>query len=100
MRRLRSPGRHANSFRCGPAMGPGHEAMKLGQGMHFRRILLLALALLAAAAAAPALAQQDLQALSQDPKQWPMAPRDYANTRYSALDQINAQNVSQLTLAW
>jgi PQQ-dependent dehydrogenase (methanol/ethanol family) len=29
-----------------------------------------------------------------------MAPRDYANTRYSALDQINAQNVGQLSLAW
>ncbi|HZT88156.1 MAG TPA: PQQ-dependent dehydrogenase, methanol/ethanol family, partial [Stellaceae bacterium] len=48
-----------------------------------------------------ALAQsQDLQSLSQDPKQWPMAPHDYANTRFSALDQINAGNVGQLGLAW
>ena len=72
--------------------------MKLVRRTHFCRILLLAS--IALTAAAPALAQQDLQALSQDPKQWPMAPRDYANTRYSALDQINAQNVTQLTLAW
>jgi glucose dehydrogenase len=42
----------------------------------------------------------DLQSLSQDPKQWPMAPRDYANTRYSALNEINAENVGQLSLAW
>src|ERR1051325_8627957 len=45
-------------------------------------------------------AETDLQSLSQDPKQWPMAPRDYANTRYSALDQINTGNVGQLSLAW
>ena len=42
----------------------------------------------------------DLEALSKDPKQWPMAPRDYANTRYSPLDQINTGNASLLTLAW
>ena len=45
-------------------------------------------------------AETDLLSLSQDPKQWPMAPRDYANTRYSALDQINGGNVGQLSLAW
>jgi lanthanide-dependent methanol dehydrogenase len=45
-------------------------------------------------------AAQDLQQLSQDPKNWPMAPRDYANTRFSPLDQINTQNVGQLSLAW
>ncbi len=43
---------------------------------------------------------QDLQALSQDPKNWPMAPRDYASTRFSPLDQINAGNVGQMKLAW
>jgi hypothetical protein len=32
----------------------------------------------------------------KDPAQWPMAARDYANTRYSDLDQINTSNVSQL----
>jgi PQQ-dependent dehydrogenase (methanol/ethanol family) len=42
----------------------------------------------------------DLQSLSHDPKQWPMAPRDYANTRFSPLDQINTNNVGDLGLAW
>ena len=41
----------------------------------------------------------DLQALSQNPKNWPMAPRDYASTRFSPLDQINAGNAGQLKLA-
>jgi lanthanide-dependent methanol dehydrogenase len=29
-----------------------------------------------------------------------MATKDYANTRFSALNQFNAQNVNQLKLAW
>lgn len=32
--------------------------------------------------------------------QWLMATKDYANTRFSALDQINTQNANQLKLAW
>ena len=43
---------------------------------------------------------QDLQTLSQDPKQWVMPARDYASTRFSPLDQINASNVGNLRLAW
>ena len=31
---------------------------------------------------------------------WTMAPKDYANTRYSSLDQITADNVSSLRVAW
>src|SRR3954454_13367505 len=45
-------------------------------------------------------AQSDLIALSKDPKNWVMAPRDYGNTRFSNLDQITASNVNQLKLAW
>jgi alcohol dehydrogenase (cytochrome c) len=45
-------------------------------------------------------AQDDLAARSQDNRQWPMAAKNYANTRYSALDQINTQNVGRLQLAW
>jgi PQQ-dependent dehydrogenase (methanol/ethanol family) len=57
---------------------------------------------LAGLALAPSLAgaQEDLQKLSQDPKQWVMASRDYANTRFSPLDQINASNVGKLQVAW
>lgn len=62
------------------------------------RPLILSLGLLCAAGAA--WAADDLTSLSQDPKNWPMAPRDYANTRYSPLDQINTKNVGELSLAW
>jgi PQQ-dependent dehydrogenase (methanol/ethanol family) len=31
---------------------------------------------------------------------WPVSAGDYANTRFSALDQIRADNVGKLTLAW
>jgi len=45
-------------------------------------------------------AQPSLTELAADQKNWPMASRDYANTRYSSLDQISVQNASQLKLAW
>src|SRR5690349_8987070 len=53
-------------------------------------------------AAGPTFAQQqpNLVTLSRDQNQWVMAPHDYANTRFSGLDQINAGNVGQLQLAW
>jgi lanthanide-dependent methanol dehydrogenase len=35
-----------------------------------------------------------------DDGQWTMAAKDYASTRYSSLDQINAANVGQLKVAW
>jgi PQQ-dependent dehydrogenase (methanol/ethanol family) len=35
-----------------------------------------------------------------DDGQWVMATKDYANTRFSALDQINAKNVRSLKVAW
>ena len=34
------------------------------------------------------------------PGEWHSQARDYANTRYSPLDQINTGNVSQLRMAW
>jgi len=71
------------------------------------RILLLggAIALIATSAfaqtrAAPAGDSADLDALSRDQNQWVMAPRDYANTRFSGLDQINTGDVGQLHLEW
>jgi lanthanide-dependent methanol dehydrogenase len=45
-------------------------------------------------------AAQSITSLLQDDKQWPMAAKDYANTRFSKLDQINANNVGQMKLAW
>ncbi len=41
-----------------------------------------------------------IEELVKDDKQWPMAARDYANTRFSALNQINKDNVGKLQLAW
>ena len=35
-----------------------------------------------------------------DPNNWPMYGRGYDNTRFSPLSQINAQNASQLKLAF
>jgi glucose dehydrogenase len=38
--------------------------------------------------------------LETDDGQWVRASKDYANTRYSSLDQINTGNVGSLKVAW
>jgi PQQ-dependent dehydrogenase (methanol/ethanol family) len=40
------------------------------------------------------------QAPADDAGQWPMAARDYAGTRFSPLDQVNAGNAKSLKLAF
>jgi alcohol dehydrogenase (cytochrome c) len=50
--------------------------------------------------AMPALANDEVQRLIQDPNQWAIQTGDYANTRFSKLDQINAGNVGKLQAAW
>jgi PQQ-dependent dehydrogenase (methanol/ethanol family) len=45
-------------------------------------------------------ANDELIKLSGDAKQWVLPTGDYANTRYSKLDKINAGNVSKLQVAW
>src|SRR6202049_5293837 len=47
-----------------------------------------------------ALADEALEKLAKDPKQWVMQQGDDANTRYSKLNQINASNVKKLQVAW
>jgi PQQ-dependent dehydrogenase (methanol/ethanol family) len=37
---------------------------------------------------------------TRDPATWTMAPGDYANTRFSTLDEINTGNVGRLQVAW
>lgn len=37
---------------------------------------------------------------NSDDGQWTMAPKDYANSRFSGLSDINSSNVSGLKLAW
>lgn len=59
---------------------------------------------LAAAATAfvvgTATANEELLQLSQDPANWAMPTGDYANTRFSKLDEINASNAKDLRPAW
>ncbi len=70
----------------------------------FKRALTTAL-LLSSCLVVPALAQQaagsdDLTQMQNDAKQVVMPTGNYANQRYSTLDQINASNVGQLQVAW
>ena len=51
-------------------------------------------------AASPASANDELIKLQQDANQWVMPAGNYANTRYSQLDQINAANASKLHPVW
>lgn len=55
---------------------------------------------LSAALLASSVRADDLVSLSKDPKQWVMPARDYASTRFSPLDRINASNVGRLQAAW
>jgi len=48
----------------------------------------------------PASANDELQKLQGDANQWVMPTGNYANQRYSTLDQINATNVSKLHPVW
>ncbi|HLH88507.1 MAG TPA: lanthanide-dependent methanol dehydrogenase XoxF5 [Xanthobacteraceae bacterium] len=64
-----------------------------------RRLLIAACLGVAASFAVNAQAD-DLQKMSQNPKDWVMPTGDYANHRYSKLNQINAQNVKNLKVAW
>ena len=51
-------------------------------------------------AAGPLYAQTDLSKMSQNENDWVMPAKDYANTRYSTLKQINTGNVGKLQAAW
>lgn len=60
----------------------------------------IAAALLTGASAVGAWSNEDLQKLASDPKNWAMPTGDYANTRYSKLNQINKDNVKDLQVKW
>ena len=65
-----------------------------------KRVAFTALLLGTAAVAWPASANDELMRLMQDPNQWVIQTGDYANTRFSKLDQINAGNAGKLQVAW
>jgi lanthanide-dependent methanol dehydrogenase len=54
----------------------------------------------AVCAAGTASADDQLNKMSQDPNQWVMPAGNYANWRYSKLNQINSDNVGKLQAAW
>jgi PQQ-dependent dehydrogenase (methanol/ethanol family) len=56
--------------------------------------------LVSAALATPVWANDSVTKLTSDPNNWAMQAGDYANTRYSKLDQINKGNVKDLKVAW
>lgn len=62
--------------------------------------LLIMLAALSIGGAQVAVANSDLQAKIDDPNQWVIQTGDYANQRYSKLDQINKDNVNKLQVSW
>ena len=62
---------------------------------------LFAASLVAATVAfSAASANEEVMELAADPANWAMPTGDYANTRYSKLDEINADNVGDLNVAW
>ena len=58
------------------------------------------LAAMASFAAGAANGNEELNKMSQNPKDWVMPTGDYANTRYSKLNQITAANAGKLQVAW
>ena len=69
--------------------------------MKMKRLWLWVLAMCVCAFLATSIGRaDDLTTLSQDANQWVMPSQNYANTRYSTLNQINAQNVKDLKVAW
>jgi lanthanide-dependent methanol dehydrogenase len=64
------------------------------------RKMAFAAVLMASPGILPATANDGLQKMIQDPNQWVIQTGDYANTRYSKLDQINASNAGRITPAW
>jgi PQQ-dependent dehydrogenase (methanol/ethanol family) len=64
------------------------------------RYLLLTTCIGAALVASSASGNEQLQKMSQNPKDWVMPTGNYANTRYSELKQITADNVGKLQAAW
>ncbi|MER8443304.1 methanol/ethanol family PQQ-dependent dehydrogenase [Mesorhizobium sp. M1066] len=62
--------------------------------------ILTTAAFLSLGAAFTASANEDLAKLASDSKNWAMQTGDYANTRYSKLNQITADNVKNLQVKW
>jgi lanthanide-dependent methanol dehydrogenase len=64
------------------------------------RQTLASASLVAMALATPAMANEDVLQQTAKPEQWVLQTGDYANRRYTKLDQINRENVKNLKVAW
>src|SRR4249920_2205933 len=69
-------------------------------GREMRRVIFATTLLGATAVLGPAVANDALMKLMQDPKQWVIQTSDYANTRFSKLTQITKDNVGKLQPVW
>jgi PQQ-dependent dehydrogenase (methanol/ethanol family) len=65
-----------------------------------RKVAIAAGLMVSAAMVLPAFANDSVEAIIKDPKQWGIQTGDYFNQRYSKLDEINAKNVKKLQVAW
>mgnify|MGYP001473559793 CR=1 FL=1 len=65
-----------------------------------RKIWLTSLLGACALVATPAIANDELAKMAQNPKDWVMPTGDFANHRYSELKQITKDNVGKLQAAW
>ncbi|RXF74608.1 lanthanide-dependent methanol dehydrogenase XoxF5 [Hansschlegelia zhihuaiae] len=65
-----------------------------------RKVAIAAGLMGAACMALPSLANDSVMQITKDPKQWGIQTGDYANHRYSKLDEINKDNVKKLQVAW
>jgi lanthanide-dependent methanol dehydrogenase len=80
-----------------------HHPMTLSQGGCTMRCISLTIGTVVSAAALVAagpLYAQDLGTMSQNANNWAQPAKDYANTRFSTLNQINTGNVGKLQVAW
>ncbi|MBL8504824.1 methanol/ethanol family PQQ-dependent dehydrogenase [Methylobacillus glycogenes] len=68
--------------------------------MKAKHLKLALVASLLGAVSAPALAVDNLEKLTKDDNQWVAQRKDYANTGYSGLSQINKSNIKNLKAAW
>ena len=65
-----------------------------------KRLCCLAIAVVMVSLGSSAVFAQSLESAMQDSNQWAVPLGDYAATRHSKLNQINAGNASKLQVAW
>jgi len=70
--------------------------MKLGFSKSFVGVAIMASALTFTVAQA----NEEVAKLAEDPANWAIPTGDFANTRYSKLNEINADNVGDMNVAW